>query len=46
MTSTVSVDRIVHGDFFEAGKISILTKEHDIVIFMVRTIVRSYCCWP
>jgi len=32
MISTVGVDRIVHGDFSEAGKISALAKEHDIVI--------------
>jgi hypothetical protein len=32
MTSTVGVDRIVHGDFSEAEKISALAKEHDIVI--------------
>lgn len=32
MTSAVGVDRIVHGDFSEAGKISALAKEHDIVI--------------
>jgi hypothetical protein len=32
MTSTVGVDKIVHGDFSEAGKISALAKEHDIVI--------------
>jgi hypothetical protein len=32
MTSTVGVDRIVHGDFSEAEKITSLAKEHDIVI--------------
>lgn len=32
MTLTVGVDRIVHGTFSEAEKISTLAKEHDIVI--------------
>jgi hypothetical protein len=32
MTLTVGVDRIVHGTFSEAEKISALAKEHDIVI--------------
>jgi hypothetical protein len=34
MVSTVGVDRIVHGDFSEAEKITSLAKEHDIVINM------------
>jgi hypothetical protein len=32
MTLTVGVDKIVHGTFSEAEKISALAKEHDIVI--------------
>ena len=32
MTSIVGVDRIVHGDFSEAEKISALAREHDVVI--------------
>ncbi|KAI9860986.1 MAG: hypothetical protein M1824_002752 [Vezdaea acicularis] len=32
LTSAVGVDRIVHGDFSELEKISILAKDHDIVI--------------
>jgi hypothetical protein len=32
MASTVGVDRIVHGDFYESAKISAVAREHDIVI--------------